>query len=90
MKLYRKSPRLAHRVICGRAYIVDAKESLLHELNETGTFLWNLLEPPGSGRSELAAGLAREFEVPRTRADRDAREFISRLVKLGLAEEADG
>ena len=55
-------------------------------VNETGAFLWNLLEN-GADRKELAEALVREYEVDARTAEEDADEFISRLREKSLIEE---
>ena len=39
-----KTNHLAARVIEGKAFIINTKSSTLHELDETGTFIWKLIE----------------------------------------------
>ena len=44
MKYFIKTENLASRVIEGQAFIINTKTSMLHELDATGTFIWNLIE----------------------------------------------
>lgn len=54
-------------------------------LNETGAFLWRLLEQD-RGPEELAAALAREFEVDLERACADVSVYLASLQEQGLIE----
>lgn len=66
---------------------VSPKARTLHELNETASFLWRLLEHPRT-LLELEEHLVREFEVDAGEAARDVRDFGEALVELGLLEAA--
>lgn len=88
MAPYSKPKHLAFRTISGKAYIVNPRDSILHELNETGTFIWNMLEKSVS-ENEIISALSKEFAVSRDEAARDAREFLSELRKKKLLQTAD-
>lgn len=55
-------------------------------LNETGAFLWGLLEK-GSDREALIDALPREFEVDRETAQKDVDAFLAQLREKELIEE---
>ncbi|MFH1369180.1 MAG: PqqD family protein [Elusimicrobiota bacterium] len=88
MVKFRKLPELAYRTINGKAYIVNPKDSTLHELNETGTFIWELLESP-AGEKEISAKLAAEYRIPRSKAREDAVKFLSSLKRKKLLATTD-
>lgn len=90
MTVYKKTASIAFRVIAGRAYVVNPATSELHEFNETGTFIWKLLDGKGATLEKLAAGLSAEYEVDPARARDDAAEFLRFLEKNGLAERTNG
>ncbi len=54
-------------------------------LNETGAFLWRLLEQDCSPEA-LAAALAREFEVDLEQARADVNVYLASLQTQGLIE----
>jgi hypothetical protein len=87
MPTYRKPGNLAYRVIGGRAYVVNPRESELHEFNETGTFIWKLLDEKQMTGAKLAEKLAGEYDVSAARAREDVKEFLAFLEKSGLAEK---
>ena len=55
-------------------------------LNETGAFLWGLLEK-GSDREALIDALPREFEVDRETAQKDVDAFLAQLREKALIDE---
>ena len=81
------SPRLAHRVIEGQAFVMDARESTLYSFNGTATFIWKEL---AAGRSpeEIAESLAEAYDVEPAEARADVREFLARLAEAELVGEA--
>jgi hypothetical protein len=83
MKVTVNRQAIAWRVIEGQAFIINTKESTLHELDETGTLLWKVIEKGGSVE-EAARELCGRYEVSMERALSDAREFVSALEKKGI------
>jgi hypothetical protein len=79
---------LAWREIDGQVIIISPEESVMHELNETGSFLWKSLDGQ-RGTNELAALLAGEFdvEIEQARADTDA--LLSLLASRKLLQPAE-
>lgn len=54
-------------------------------LNETGAFLWRLLEA-GAGKQALVDALLREYDTDAETAGRDVEAFVARLREKGLIE----
>ena len=80
-------PKLAHRVIEGRAFIMDPRDNTLHSLNETGTLVWRALAQ-GQGPEAAARSIAERFEVTPEEAVEDAAAFLRDLRSLGLVVDA--
>lgn len=78
-----KLEHLAYRTIDGKAYIVNSKDSMLHELNGAGTFIWSLLDAPRS-ENEITSELTEEFAVSEREARKDAAEFLAILKSKKL------
>ena len=55
-------------------------------MNETGAFLWKLVEK-GASREELLDGLLQAYEVEPEKAAQDVDKFISILQKNDFTEE---
>lgn len=55
-------------------------------LNETGVFLWNLMEKQVS-KQELIDAMCMEYEVTPDVASADVEAFLSQLREKGLIEE---
>ena len=52
-------------------------------LNETGAFLWKILEK-GSTKEELVKALIKEYEVEEELANKDVDAFINKMKGAGL------
>lgn len=86
-KRLRRNDTLPCQEIGGRAVIVCPARRELHQLDETATFLWHLMDRPRSV-GELAEALCEEFDVDPERAERDIRSFLGDLERKGLASPA--
>ena len=68
----------------------EFKSARLFVLNETGEYLWSLLESPRSS-GELAQNLTLEFETAAGRAQADVEAFLAALRDIGaVCEVIDG
>jgi coenzyme PQQ synthesis protein D (PqqD) len=85
---WQKNPILAWREIDGEIVIVSPDDSVLHELNETGSFVWKQLD----GRrpvAEIAASLAAEYDVTPEHALDDIETLLGELAARQLLIPAD-
>ncbi len=55
-------------------------------LNETGAFLWRLLEN-GASRGELLEALLEEYDVTNERAEKDLDALLAKMNDLGVLED---
>lgn len=70
------------------AVLLDLETSDYYSLNETGTFIWELLAA-GKTPEKAAAALAAEYGVDQEQAERDLGDFLKDLAKLKvLSQEA--
>ena len=83
MPKYVKTNNVACRIIEGQAFIINTKTSTLHELDETGTFIWELIEKNKSAQ-EIAEKLASTYAVTTEHALKDVIDFIEELDKKGI------
>ncbi|MEG6523571.1 PqqD family protein [Desulfotomaculum sp. 1211_IL3151] len=60
----------------------------LISLNDTGTFLWKLLEK-GANKEELLLAILDEYDIDEARAKRDITEFIEKLKGADLLVQAN-
>ena len=81
MKINKKN--IACRVIDNKAFLITLHDRHLHELNETGTRVWELLTARESV-SEITAAITAEFNVTPAEAEKDITEFINGLNQKGL------
>lgn len=64
----------------------EFKSARLYVLNETGAYLWSLLESPRSS-ADLAQNLTVEFETAAARAHSDVELFLTALRDIGAVRE---
>ena len=64
----------------------EFKSARLYVLNETGEYLWSLLDSPRSS-GDLAQNLTREFETTADRAQSDVDAFLAALRDIGAVRE---
>jgi hypothetical protein len=83
-----KNPILAWREIAGETVIISPEESIMHQLNASGTYIWNQIDGRRSAE-EIAALLAGEYDVPLETAVADTRELLEQLAAKKLVT-ADG
>lgn len=76
--VFEKEARLPWRVLAGHVVIVQIKEELVLNLNETGVELWNLIDGKRSV-SDLVHYLVESFTVERATASDDVQFFLSYL-----------
>ncbi len=78
-----QTTKLAFRKIDGIFFIVDAEKETLHELNDLGSFTWNLIVKKKKSE-EILKKIGEEFEVSATQAKKDFNEFVDMLKEKGL------
>ena len=82
--------RFILREVAG-SYLVVAVGNAVKEfggivnLNETGAFLWRLLEK-SSTESEMVDALLNEYEVDRETAEKDVKAFVEKLTEAKLVK----
>ena len=78
-----KNPALAWREIDGQTVIISPADSVLHQLNETGSFIWKRLDGKHS-TGAIAALLAEEYEVAPEVARADTEALVEKLYAQQL------
>lgn len=77
------NPQLAWREIEGRVVVISPEDSVVHELNETASFIWKHADG-GRDVAEIASLLSEEFSVDALQAKADTEGLLERLVQKGL------
>lgn len=72
----------------GEAVLLDLTRKRYHLLNETGGFIWTVLEKAPASRESLADALVSRYGIEPDRARETARRFVAELVSMGLIEES--
>ncbi|MHB8412948.1 MAG: PqqD family protein [Candidatus Acidiferrales bacterium] len=81
------NPLLAWREIDGRIVIISPEDSVVHELNETASFIWKQADS-GRDADEIARNIGIEYCVSASEARADMDEFLSGLAAKGLLQIA--
>lgn len=73
------SEEITYRIIDREAIILNLKTGSYYSLNETGTFIWGLLEKR-IDIADIANGLAEEFGIDIKSAIRDTKLLLKDLI----------
>ena len=77
------------RKVAGQVVVVPSGDELdlnmMINLNETGEFLWKLLEN-GAEEAELVAALLKEYDVTEERAQESVKRFVEKLNEHGFLD----
>ncbi len=82
---YTRAENIVLRAMAGEHYLIvlDAGESKMFNLNETGLWFWQQLESPKTGQELLAAMLA-EYDVDEATAADEIERFLAYLAERAL------
>jgi hypothetical protein len=89
--VWQKNPDLAWREIDDETVIISPHDSVMHELNDTGSFLWNNIDGKKSA-AELAELLVENYQVAPDIALSDAQALLEEMSsrKLVVTVSATG
>lgn len=90
-KIYNKSKNIVTREIEGEVILVpvvsEATEmDSIYVLNETSSFIWNLLDGKNS-LDDILNRMLDTYDVTPERAKKDIKDFINTLLNFGALEE---
>lgn len=80
-------PRIAARLIGGRALILDPRVDELQRLNDVGSFIWARIAERRFDRDGLLAAVLEAFEVDRATAAADLDGLLSEMRARSLIAE---
>jgi hypothetical protein len=83
-----RNSRVATRTIDGEAVIVSPDDSMLHNLNEVATIVWEMADGRHS-LSDIAARLSEDYEVDAKEAMQDVQALCDELASKGVLEWCD-
>jgi len=81
--LWQKNPALAWREIDEATVIISPNDSVMHELNDTGSFVWKNIDGRKSV-ADLAALLAQNYEVTPDIALTDTQSLLEEMCSRKL------
>jgi hypothetical protein len=85
--LWQKNPALAWREIDDETVIISPNDSVMHELNDTGSFLWKNIDGLKSA-AELAELLVANYEVTADIAQSDTQSLLEEMSSKKLVVPA--
>jgi Coenzyme PQQ synthesis protein D (PqqD) len=80
---WQKNPALAWREIDDETVIISPNDSVMHELNDTGSFLWKNIDGKKSA-AELAELLVQNYEVAPDVALSDTQSLLEEMSSRKL------
>ena len=80
---WQKDPALAWREIDDETVIISPNDSVMHELNDTGSFLWKNIDGKKSA-AELAELLVQNYEVAPDVALSDTQSLLEEMSSRKL------
>jgi hypothetical protein len=80
---WQKNPALAWREIDDETIIISPNDSVMHELNDTGSFLWKNIDGKKSA-AELAELLVENYDVTPDIALSDTQALLEELASRQL------
>jgi len=81
--IWQKNPALAWREIDDETVIISPGESVMHELNDTGSFVWRNIDGHRTAE-DLAALLVEQYDVTREVALADTFALLEELSSRKL------
>jgi hypothetical protein len=90
----RRTPDVVERTVAEETFLLPVRGALantveMFALSEVGQFVWSRVDGT-RGVPELAAEVARDFDVAEDQAQADVAEFVAQLQAYGLlTEEGD-
>lgn len=79
----RRADSVLVREIDGEVVILDTQSGRIHQLNRTASFIWRMCDEATTPQ-DIAAALAREFDVDEATALEDVQKTLSLLRTLKL------
>lgn len=73
------------RVVEGETVVLDRQEELIHQLNQTASYIWDRCDGK-SAMAEIASQLAEEFDIDPETVARDVAGIVGQLQSLNLLE----
>ncbi len=65
---------------------VAGDESMFIEMNETSSYIWDLIER-GYDEDKMALSLCKRYSIPRDKATADIKKLIASMKEAGIFED---
>jgi hypothetical protein len=85
MKHPKKRTDVSVRIVDGETVVLDRRHGLIHQLNQTASFIWERCDGDFTG-NEIASQLVEAFDLDVYTAVIDVRNVVEQLRALKLLE----
>ena len=86
MSFYCRSDFIFQRKIDNTLCLLKNKDKYVYKLNETASFLWQMLEKETSSE-DLSQALSKKYNIPLTQASADVVNFLTYWLKEKLIKK---
>jgi len=86
MSFYCRSDFIFQRKIDNTLCLLKNKDKYVYKLNETASFLWQMLEKETSSE-DLSQALSKKYNIPLTQASADVDNFLTYWLKEKLIKK---
>lgn len=77
---YKRNPDVSWRTIEGQSVLIHNRNSEVMVVNEVGTLIWERFD---EGLESILRNIQETFDVSRSEAEKDARDFLGDLISAG-------
>jgi hypothetical protein len=81
----KRRPGVKSRLVDGETLVLDRQESLIHQLNHTASYIWELCDGQ-STLTDITHQLAQAFKIDLQIAAQDVQATVRQLEELHLLE----
>ncbi len=89
MATYKITDQQVSTSVSGETVILNFGSGVYYNLDEVGSFAWNLLQKAPATVDELAEKVCSEFEVSRTQCEEDLNLLLDDLANEKLVTKVD-
>lgn len=83
--IVKRSKSVIFKELDDNVYILDPKNTTIHTLNETASFIWRITNRPIS-IGDISERICDEFDADEKRIAKDVKKFVERYLKQGYLD----
>lgn len=86
MTQYRLSTQQISSSLAGEAVILNHQKGVYYNLNEVGTFVWDMLQKSPADIQQLKNAILQEFDIDEPTCESDLQQLLNELIDENLVE----